>query len=191
MFRSYLTIALRNLSKRKGYTILNVLGLCVGMTCCLLIFHYVSFERSYDGFQKKSGEIVRVRLDSYQKGKLAWKSATSYPAIAPTLKKDYGEVENFCRIIDADALFTNEDLTVKVKETKGYYADPAFLTMFDVQLKSGSGANVLDAPAKIIISENMAKRYFGQNDPVGKKLTMRQPGLTRDFLLYGDRKSVV
>jgi putative ABC transport system permease protein len=64
MFRNYLTIAFRNLSKRKGYAILNVLGLVVGMTCCLLIFHYVSFERSYDSFQPKSGDIVRVRLDS-------------------------------------------------------------------------------------------------------------------------------
>lgn len=185
MIRNYLTIALRNLTKRKGYAILNVLGLCIGMTCCLLIFHYVSFEKSYDSFQQKAGDIVRVRLDSYQKGNLAWKSATSYPAIAPTLKKDYPEVENFCRLMDAEALFTNEDLSVRVRETKGYYADPAFLNMFDVQLKSGKPATVLDAPFKMVISENMAKKYFGQQDPVGKKLTVREQGLVQDLLVTG------
>lgn len=185
MFRNYLTIAFRNLSKRKGYTILNVLGLVVGMTCCLLIFHYVSFERSYDSFQPKSGDIVRVRLDSYQKGKLAWKSATSYPAIAPTLKKDYPEVQDVCRIIDADALLTNEDMSVRVRETQGYYADPSFLNMFDVQLKSGGKNASLDEPDKIVISENMAKKYFGDKDPVGRKLTVRDPGLTIDLLVTG------
>lgn len=185
MFRNYLTIAIRNLSKRKGYTILNVLGLVTGMTCCLLIFHYVSFERSYDSFQKQAGEIVRVRLDSYQKGKLAWKSATSYPAIAPTLKKDYPEVENFCRIIDAENLFNNEDMTVRAQENKGYFADPSFLDMFDVQVKTTGNKTALDAPYKMVISENMAKKYFGQKDPVGKKLTVREPGNTYDLLVTG------
>lgn len=185
MFRNYFTIAWRNLSKRKAYTILNVLGLVVGMTCCLLIFHYVSFEKSYDSFQERSGDIVRVRLDSYQKGKLAWKSATSYPAIAPTLKKDYPEVENFCRIIDAENLFTNEDMTVRAQENKGYFADPAFLDMFNVQVKTGSNKTALDAPNKMLISENMAKKYFGQKDPVGKKLTVREPGNTYDLLVTG------
>jgi putative ABC transport system permease protein len=185
MFRNYLTIALRNLTKRKGYALLNVLGLVVGMTCCLLIFHYVSFERSYDDFQKKSGDIIRVRLDSYHKGKLAWKSATSYPAIAPTLKKDYPEVENFCRIIDAENLFTNEDMTVRAQENKGYFADPAFLDMFNVHVKTGSSKSVLDAPFKMVISENMAKKYFGSKDPVGKKLTVREPGNTYDMLVTG------
>src|SRR5688500_4759538 len=169
MFRNYLTIALRNRSKRKGYAILNVLSLLVGMTCYRQICHYVSFESNYDSYQSKSEDIFRVRLNSYQKGKLAWKSATSYPAIAPTIKKDYPEVENFCRLIDADNLFTNEDMTVRAQENKGYFADPAFLDMFDVEVKTGSNNTVLDAPYKMVISENMAKKYFGQKDAVGKK----------------------
>ena len=89
MFSSYFKIALRNLSKRKGYSLLNISGLAIGITCCLLIFQYVSFERSYDRFPDKVNDIVRLRLDSYQQGKLSWKSATIYPAIGPTLKKDF------------------------------------------------------------------------------------------------------
>src|SRR5512144_2119119 len=102
MFRNYITIAVRNLTARKGYAIINLLGLTIGMCSCLLIFHYVSFEKSFDQFQPQSRNIVRLRLDNYQKGQLAWKSAAVYPAIAPTLKKDYPEVENFCRLHDAE-----------------------------------------------------------------------------------------
>lgn len=184
MFKSYLTIALRNLSKRKGYTILNVLGLTIGMTCCLLIFHYVSYERSYEDFMKSNGELIRVRLDSYKKGKLDWKSATSYPAIAPTMKKDYPEVDKFCRLIDAESLFTNEDLSVKVNETKGYFADPATLSMFNIKLPQGDPNTALDAPYKMIISETMAKKYFGNNNAVGRRLTMRG-GNVKDLQVTG------
>jgi len=87
MISSYLKIALRNLIKRKGYTILNMVGLAIGITCCLLIFQYVAFEKSYDTFEPQASQAVRLRLDAYQQGKLAWQSATSYPAFGPTLKK--------------------------------------------------------------------------------------------------------
>src|SRR5215467_13880374 len=123
MFKNYFTIAFRNLLKRKGFTVLNVLGLAVGITCCLLIFQYVSYERSYDTFQTESSQIYRLRLDEYKQGNLEWKSATSYPGIAPAMKRDYPEVENFCRLIDWNGVFANPQTNVKFNETKGYYAD--------------------------------------------------------------------
>src|ERR1700760_57586 len=116
MIRNYLMLAFRNLGKRKGYTALNILGLAIGITCCLLIFQYVSYERSYDTFQKNSSQIVRLRLDEYKQGKLMWQSATSYPAIAPTMKKDYPEVQNFCRLIDDELLLSNDARNVKANE---------------------------------------------------------------------------
>ena len=109
MFSSYFKIAWRNLFKRKGYSLLNIFGLAIGITSCLLIFRYVAFERSYDSFPDKSERIVRLRLDTYLQGKLAWKSATSYPAFGPTMKRDFPEVENFCRLIDANMLLSNEE----------------------------------------------------------------------------------
>ncbi len=66
MYKNYIRITLRNLTKRKGYTLLNVSGLAIGITCCLLIFQYVSYEKSYDTFQKHSSQIVRFRLDQYK-----------------------------------------------------------------------------------------------------------------------------
>ncbi|HYF33523.1 MAG TPA: ABC transporter permease [Chitinophagaceae bacterium] len=185
MISNYLKIAARNLSKRKGYTALNVFGLTIGMVCCLLIFHYVSYERSYDDFHPKAKNIVRLRLDNYQKGTLAWKSATVYPAIAPTLKKDYPEVENFCRLYDANLLLTNPTTNAKFRETQGYYADAAILDMFNIPLIKGNSATALDAPDKMIVSEAMAKKYFGQQDPVGKQLVFTSTRGTRLFNITG------
>src|SRR5450759_3209296 len=109
MIKNYFKIAFRNLIKRKGYSLLNILGLTIGIVCCLLIFQYVAYEKSYDNFQENSKQIVRLRLDYYQQGKLAWRSATSYPAFGPTMKKDFSEVEDFCRLHDADLLLSNDE----------------------------------------------------------------------------------
>ena len=185
MFRNYLTTAFRNIFKRKGYSFLNIFGLTIGMSCCLLIFHYVSYERSYDDFVPDSKNVVRLRLDNYQKGKLAWQSATVYPAIAPHLKKDYPEVEDFCRIIDANLLLSTENNTLKFNENKGYYAEPSFLSMFDLKLTEGNRKQVLDGPDKMIISESMAKKYFGSEEPVGKKLIQRDQSQTQAYEITG------
>lgn len=179
MITNHLKIAARNLSRRKGYAVMNILGLTIGMVCCLLIFHYVSYERSYDDFHPKAKNIVRLRLDSYQKGTLAFKSATVFPAIAPTLKKDFPEVENFCRLYDATLLLTNPATNAKFSETQGYFADEAALSMFNIQLVKGSATGALDAPDELVISQAMAKKYFGEEDPMGKQLLLKDPSATQ------------
>jgi len=185
MFRNYLTTAFRNIFKKKGYSLLNIFGLTIGMSCCLLIFHYVSYEKSYDDFVPDSKNVVRLRLDSYQKGKLAWQSATVYPAIAPNLKKDYPEVEDFCRMIDANLLLSTENNTVKFNENKGYYAEPSFLSMFGLKLTEGNSKQVLDGPDKMIVSESMAKKYFGNEEAVGKKLIQRDQDQVQAYEVTG------
>ncbi len=190
MIKNYFKIAIRNLVKRKEYSLLNILGLAIGIACCLLIFQYVAFERSYDTFEKNADQIVRLRLDSYQAGRLSWKSATSYPAFGPTMKKDFPEVENFCRLHDANLVLTNDERNVKFKEDKGYYADASFLSMFNVQLLSGNPGVALTGPDKILLSEETAKKYFGNTsssyrDALGKKLVFRDPQFTRTFEVTG------
>ena len=189
MFINNLKIAFRNLFKRKGYNFLNIIGLTIGITCCLLIFQYVNYERSYDNFEKDAGNIFRLRLDSYQQGKLAWQSATSYPAFGPTMKRDFPEVEDYARIIDANLLLSNEERNVKFKEEKGYYADPQFISMFNVQLLDGNAKTALNAPDKILLSETSAKKYFGNDNPVGKHLVYRDPSYTRTLEVTGVFKS--
>jgi putative ABC transport system permease protein len=176
MIKNFFVISLRNLLKRKGYTTLNILGLTIGITCCLLIFQYVSYERSYDTFQKNSSRIVRIRLDEYKQGKLLWQSATSYPAFGPLMKKDYPEVENYCRLIDDELLLSNDAKNVKFSEKKGYFADPSSISMLGVDLAAGNNATALDAPNKIIISQRMARKYFGATDVVGKTLQSHGDG---------------
>jgi putative ABC transport system permease protein len=188
MISNYLKTAYRNLIRRKGFAILNVAGLSIGICCCLLIFHYVSYERSYDTFQPNSKNIFRLRLDSYQHGQLAWKSATSYPAFGPTMKKDFPEVEEFCRLYDANLLLSNDERNVKFKEDKGYYADASVLHMFNVELVKGNPATALNAPYKIILTERMAKKYFGNEEPLGKTLTIRDPQFTKTLEVSGIMK---
>lgn len=173
MIKSFFVISLRNLLKRRGYTVLNILGLTIGITCCLLIFQYVSYEKSYDTFQKNSQRIVRIRLDQYKQGKLMWQSATSYPALGPLLKKDYPEVENYCRLLDDELLLSNDAKNVKFSEKKGYYADPSCIDMLGIQIYNGSRSTALNDAGEIIISQSMAKKYFGTDDVIGKTLIAR------------------
>jgi putative ABC transport system permease protein len=185
MLINYFRTALRNITKRKGYSILNIAGLTIGMSCCLLIFHYVSYERSFDRYDKQQGQIVRIRLDSYQKGVLAFKSATSYPAIGPAMKKDFPEVNTFCRLIDDNLLLSNESQNKKFTENKGYYADPSVIDMFHIQFRAGNPGTALNGPDKIVLSESTARKYFGNDNALGKTLTNRSGEKPESFEVTG------
>ncbi|MDF2192013.1 ABC transporter permease [Paraflavitalea sp. CAU 1676] len=185
MIATYLRIALRNLLKKKGHTFLNLTGLVIGMTCCLLIFHYVSYEKSYDTFHKNADDIVRLHIEKYQQGDLQWKSATVFPAIAPTMKKDFPEVADFCRLMDANALITNESNRQKFNETKGYFADASVLRLFNIPLTQGNAATALTGPDKLVVSQTMANKYFGTTDALGKTLTVKYNGLSLPYEITG------
>jgi putative ABC transport system permease protein len=185
MFKNYFKIAIRNLTRRRGYALLNIFGLAIGVTCCLLIFQYVSYEKSYEKFNKQADGIVRLRLDQYQQGQLAWKSATIYPAIGPTLKKEFPEVEDFCRLHDAELLLSNPEKDIKFNEKKGYYADESSIDMLGVKLEKGNPQGALNAPDKMIVSETIAKKYFGTDDVVGKTLTSKDPEFIQTYLITG------
>lgn len=185
MFRNYFTIALRNLQKRKGFSLLNIFGLALGMISCLLILQYVNFERSYDTFHANGENLYRLRLDSYQEGRLAWQSATSYPAFAPTMKRDFPEIEEACRIYDAEFVMSNPQTNIKFAEKKGYFADPAFLKMFTVELLSGDKETALSGPDKIVISESTAQKYFGKPDVLGEQLVVKDPDLFQSYQITG------
>jgi putative ABC transport system permease protein len=185
MLTNYLQIAFRSITKRKGYSLLNIAGLTLGMSCCLLIFHYVSYERSFDQFEKGSGQIVRIRFDSYQKGVLAYKSATSFPAIGPAMKKDFPEVHSYCRLIDDNLLLSNEKLNKRFTENKGYYADPAAIDMFHIQLIEGSAETTLTGPDKIILSASTARKYFGNASALGQILINRNSDKPETFEVTG------
>jgi putative ABC transport system permease protein len=190
MLMSFLQIAIRNFAKRKGYSILNLLGLTIGMTCCLLIFEYVAYERSYDNFNANANRIYRVQEHDYQGGRLEASWATTSPAVGPTLKKEFPEIESFCRLIHDDFQFVNPLNNARFYEEKSYMADNAALQILQIQLIKGNFAAALKDPFKIVLSESTAHKYFGTEDPIGKTLVYenngnRQPlevtGVFQDF----------
>jgi putative ABC transport system permease protein len=128
---------------------------------------------------------VRVRLDSYQEGKLAWQSATAYPITGPYLKKDYPEVEDFCRLHDAETLLSNDSSMVKFAEKKGYHADPPAIKIFGIELLQGNAGDALKGPDKILLSQSMAKKYFNTENATGKTLTVRDKGSVNHYEVTG------
>ncbi|MCB9265812.1 MAG: ABC transporter permease [Lewinellaceae bacterium] len=185
MWKNYFKMAWRQAFKYKGYSLLNILGLAIGITSCLLILQYVAREWSYDTFHPKADNIYRLRLDSYQNGRLAYQSATVFPAFAPTMKEEMPEVVDACRLHDAEMVITNPENNVKFAEKKGYYADPSFLKMFGLELLYGTSAKALDGPDKILLSESMARRYFGQVEVLGRHLINKGQDLFQTYEVSG------
>jgi putative ABC transport system permease protein len=185
MLKSFLQIAIRNFTKRKGYSILNLLGLTIGITCCLLIFEYVAQERSYDNFQEHADRIFRVQESDYQNGRFEVNWATTSPAVGPALKKDFAEVESFCRLYHTDLLLSNDSRNARFSETKCYIADAAALTIFHLPLVQGNPANALQGVNKIAISEDLARKYFGTEDALGRVLTVRNGGTALSMEVTG------
>ncbi len=174
--KNILRIVFRQSGKRRRYALLNIAGLAVGMASCLLLFEYVAFERSYDHFNPKAGRIVRIQDEEYQNGKLIIPCASAMPALKPLLIKDFPEVENACRLYKSSFLLANEAANVRFPETSVYYADSSALNIFDIHLTRGDAPTALADPDKLVLSTTEAKKYFGQEDPVGKTLTIHDGG---------------
>ena len=185
MFSSLLTIAWRNIIKRKGYALLNISGLCIGMACCLLIFEYVSYERSYDTFHDNATRVYRIQDEEYQSGRMVVPCASAMPAVAPTMKRDFPEVENACRLVKNNFLLANDLLNIKFTEDNIYYADQAVLDIFHLPLQRGDIKTALTGPGKIIISGEEAKKYFGAEDAIGKILNIHSNGRIKPLEVTG------
>ncbi|HEY4323103.1 MAG TPA: ABC transporter permease [Mucilaginibacter sp.] len=197
MLKNYFKIALRNLKTSKGYTMLNLFGLAIGLTGCLVLFQYVSYEKSYDAFNKQADNIVRLRMDFHAQGRLTMQSATVFPGLGPRMKKDFPEISNYCRLVDAhvawagvepaqlNLVFSNDAQNIRVMENKGFYVDPSFLQMFTIPFLKGDPNTALNGPDKMVISEDMAKKYFGTTDATGKLMTIREGGQVYNYLITG------
>ena len=153
--------------KNKGYTVLNALGLSMGLACFTLISLWVKDELSYDQFHANADRIFRIGgLFTDESGKFD-QAVTCIP-LAPALESDLPEVEAALRIDVNDAVVQYGD--VKFNEPDILAVDPSFLKIFSFKLLEGDAATALNEPYNIIISESMAKKYFGDKDPVGESL---------------------
>ncbi len=170
MLKNYLISTLRNVTKRKGFSVLNVLGLSIGLAASLLILQYVKDELSYDSFHEKGEDIYRVQYDFYQDGKQVFQCATAFNKIGPALLADYPEVENFCRMFlrYGGGVIRYED--VSIKEDNIFNVDQSFLEMFSYSLLSGDRNTALKEPNTAVVEEETAKKYFGSQNPIGKRI---------------------
>ena len=170
MFINYLKTAWRNLIKNKGFTALNGLGLTLGIATCLLIVFYVLDELSYDRYNENADRIYRIN-NLIKFGGNEGVYASSPAPVAQTLKNDFPEIDHVVRLQNAGR--------IRVKKGNGYiredhavYADSSLFTVFTLPLIEGKTANALKNPNSVVITEQIAKKYFNRTDVVGRTLLM-------------------
>jgi len=184
MFKSYFKTAIRQIKRQKGYSFINISGLAIGMTCCVLILLWVQDELSYDKFHENADHIYRV-IKIWRKGETAHYATTPAP-LAQALKEEFPEINNSARFDPAGQMIVAYDKTT-FYEINGAYADPSFFELFSFPFVKGDPKTALSNPSSIVITENMADKYFGVEDAIGKTLRINNQ---YDFLVTGIMKNI-
>lgn len=170
MLHNYLLAALRRLWKHKAFSAINIGGLAVGIAACSLLLLYVQNEWSYDRFHERADRIVRVVFQGLIQGQ-AMRETTVMPPVAQTLKENYPEVEDATRLRDAGM----PKVTVGGQVFRGdhaAYADANFFDFFTLPLLEGKAGEVLTEPNTAVITQRLARKYFGSANPIGKTLAI-------------------
>ncbi|MFH1194891.1 MAG: ABC transporter permease [bacterium] len=170
MIKNYLLIALRNIKRYKGYSLLNILGLSIGVASCLFILLYIQFELSYDNYHKDADRIYRVANSRKTDARLEL-FATAPMGAAQTIK------ENFPEVIEAARCSEGNICQVKYKdkqfiEEKTGYVDNELFKIFNIPFIHGNPATVLTRPRTVVITESISNKYFGNINPVGEILLL-------------------
>jgi len=170
MIKNYFKVAMRYLLRNKGYTAINILGLAIGITCCILIMLFVRSEWSYDKFHSKSDRIYRAWvLENYDDMDDIIDITTPLP-LAGALQSSFGEIESTCRVFNLNTLAKtgeqsfSEDIRM---------VDSSFFKIFDFALLKGDRENPFPTSNSIILAENTAKKYFGKQNPIGKNIELQ------------------
>jgi len=185
MIRSYLKIAFRNLLKNKVFSLINILGLAIGMTACLLILQYVRFELSYDRFTPDAEQLHRVVTVNYNNGEAVYSDAMSFNGVGPLLKEQFTEVEEFARAFRVFGGLTVQRDENIFAEPEALLADPSFLAFFDYHLKNGNPEGALSQPFSMVLTESVAKAYFGEEDPLGLSVRVPEGEFEGDYQVTG------
>lgn len=186
MFEHYLKTTFRNFWRYRGYTLINLLGLAIGIATCLIIFTYISYELNYEKFNKDYEDVYRIAV----KGKFAddfFNVAVSMPPIAVAVKRDFPVVRSYTRIVKSE-----ENTFLAIDDKKFYvdglyFVDTAFLDVFTFELLSGDPATALAEPNSLVLTKGIARKYFGDEDPMGKMLrlndqtSMKVTGVLKDI----------
>ncbi len=189
MLKNYIKIAFRNLLKHKGFTFINIFGLAIGVTVFLLIAQFVWFERSYENFIPNAENIYRVTLSSYLNNELQIASAENYPGVGPALVEELPEVTGCARLYNMgyknNVIITYQDAKpepIAFKHRKFLYADSSFLPLMGYDMIKGGAKTALAEPFTAVISEEYAKLYFKNEDPIGKNLRLQDDDYNNELV---------
>jgi putative ABC transport system permease protein len=189
MLRNHLKIALRNLIRHKQTTLINVLGLSVGMAACIVILLFVQFELSYDRFHENADRIYRISREWHnENGETNLHLGHLAPPFAPMLANDFPEaIEQTVRMVHDDRIvLAYEERDIVMEEARFFFAEPSIFQVFSFPLVQGDAATALSEPNSIVITESTAQRYFGDENPIGKVLMyateapLKVTGVSRD-----------
>jgi putative ABC transport system permease protein len=185
MFRNMLLVTYRNLIKNKSYTLINIIGLALGIAAFVLIRAYVHFEKSYDRMNVDAGNIYRVESKFYKGGALNDSWATSTNGYAPAMKANFPEITSFTRINwnNSERVVRYQD--IKFREEHVCFADSNFFQFFNYKLIEGDASSVLKQVNTIAISQSAAQKYFGKADPMGKFLDVANSDGTLHCMVTG------
>jgi putative ABC transport system permease protein len=175
MIKNYIKIAWRNLTRQKLFSLINISGLAIGLAVCMLIMLYVAHEHSYDRFQKNADRIFIPVAQLKMNGSTMNLDYMSYAA-GPLISQGQPTVQGYLRtlgyfkpVIVSNPASPNR----KFSEKKLVFADAGFFNFFSFRLLSGNASNVLNKPFSVVISQDMAKKYFGGQNPIGKLITLK------------------
>src|SRR5581483_6393689 len=171
MLKNYLKTAWRNMIRNKAFSIINIMGLALGIATCIIIMMYVTNELSYDRYNEKADRMFTVYFQGNVQGQ-KMNEASVMPPVAQTLKKDFPEVEAATRVRDGGTpkvVIGNKTF----KEDAFAYVDSNFFQVFTLPLIAGDAKTPLLEPNTIVISKQAAHKYFGDENPIGKIISLK------------------
>lgn len=171
MWKNYLLVALRVLRKQRGYAFINVAGLAVGIACCVLIALYVHHERSYDTFHPDAANLYKI-VDTYTFSGRTTNSAVVSAPMGPVMVERFPEVLSTMRLTKPPRGLITIDAERQFESQQVLFADSTFFDMLGFRLIQGTTETALTAPLSIVLTENIARTYFGNTSPLGQRIKL-------------------
>lgn len=188
MIRNYLKTAFNNMIRNKTYTLINVFGLSIGLACVMLIALYIKDEVSFDRFNTNGPQIYRIVQDGHRPDGLDYKSGFTGAVQGVAFKQEIPEIKEFCRINGGGSSLVKKGNDIISEPV--LYADKSIFTIFSLPLLYGKSSSVLNDPVNVVITEDIAKKYFGSTNAIGKVLQINQEGKFIPFTITGIAKNL-